>query len=394
MTSAREERKQTVRELFETGNTPGDIADALKMAYSTVCRDLRDSGIHLNQRKILDSNEIIARYNHGETTTEIASFYGVDRNTVCYHLRKTGIDLISRMKEGHQKFRQTRGDEPHRVERRNRVKQLYVDKDLPATKIAVMEGVTLNTVLRDLKDSGVQCDKSRKISNARKGKPLPREVLEKQIATRKANGYTHSEETRRKISASHEGRKYSEEQRTRMADAKWKRATYYREKHPFFCSIEEIRDNPDPTVGEVKVQVRCKFCGEWFTPGQRQLDHRISELEHPQGDGGSYFYCSKQCQNKCPVFGLHTNMNLEKSLLPSMRELQTWSDHVIKRDGECQLCGTREKLHAHHIKPKMTHPFFALDPDNGVTLCKSCHHSLHTGECSTTQIRFNKAMAC
>lgn len=55
-----------------------------------------------------------------------------------------------------------------------------------------------------------------------------------------------------------------------------------------------------------------------------------------------------------------------------------WRDAVIKRDSEkCQLCGSSNKLVAHHIKPFATYPELRLDINNGITLCEKCHMRLH-----------------
>lgn len=55
-----------------------------------------------------------------------------------------------------------------------------------------------------------------------------------------------------------------------------------------------------------------------------------------------------------------------------------WRKYVFARDGyKCQLCGaTKCKLEAHHIKPKRFFPELVLDKNNGVTLCKDCHHGI------------------
>ena len=58
-------------------------------------------------------------------------------------------------------------------------------------------------------------------------------------------------------------------------------------------------------------------------------------------------------------------------------QLSDWSAQVKGRDGKCRNCGTVEDLHAHHIKPKATHPELILDVANGITLCYRCHKREH-----------------
>ncbi|MDB4461439.1 HNH endonuclease [bacterium] len=50
---------------------------------------------------------------------------------------------------------------------------------------------------------------------------------------------------------------------------------------------------------------------------------------------------------------------------------------VIDRDMFCKCCGSKESLHAHHIDHATYSPELRLDPNNGVTLCKGCHSTLH-----------------
>lgn len=58
-----------------------------------------------------------------------------------------------------------------------------------------------------------------------------------------------------------------------------------------------------------------------------------------------------------------------------------WRRQVLLRDNfTCQNCGYKgdaldELMHAHHIKPRKKFPELAFDLDNGMALCKSCHHS-------------------
>jgi hypothetical protein len=52
---------------------------------------------------------------------------------------------------------------------------------------------------------------------------------------------------------------------------------------------------------------------------------------------------------------------------------------VLWRDNySCQHCGAKKDLNAHHIVPKMEGG--TDTPQNGITLCKKCHDSLHAGE--------------
>ena len=59
-------------------------------------------------------------------------------------------------------------------------------------------------------------------------------------------------------------------------------------------------------------------------------------------------------------------------------ELNCWRNKVKERDNwVCQECGETERLHAHHVKHRFTHPELSDNLDNGITLCELCHAKKH-----------------
>lgn len=59
-------------------------------------------------------------------------------------------------------------------------------------------------------------------------------------------------------------------------------------------------------------------------------------------------------------------------------DYKKWREDVLERDSyRCQICGSRNDLEAHHIKPFAQYPDLRTNLNNGMTLCKSCHRELH-----------------
>ncbi|KKM79064.1 hypothetical protein LCGC14_1353670 [marine sediment metagenome] len=56
---------------------------------------------------------------------------------------------------------------------------------------------------------------------------------------------------------------------------------------------------------------------------------------------------------------------------------KAWSRAINKRDKTCQICKSKNKLHAHHIFHRQFYPQLSLNLNNGIILCKSCHTELH-----------------
>lgn len=151
------------------------------------------------------------------------------------------------------------------------------------------------------------------------------------------------------------------------------------EKYPTFFKVEKIRYKPNTK----KIQVKCKKCKKWFIPTSQQLYSRINQLEHPDGNDGSYLYCSDICKIQCPVYNLKGSLNpIEKNY--TTNEYKQFKDFVLERDNyKCQYCG-KSADHVHHERPQKTDSFFSLDPDFAWSVCERCHYEKgHKDECST-----------
>ena len=56
---------------------------------------------------------------------------------------------------------------------------------------------------------------------------------------------------------------------------------------------------------------------------------------------------------------------------------KNWRSKVYKRDRRtCQICGSKKKIEAHHIRRWSEFPQLRFDPNNGVTLCRACHRKI------------------
>lgn len=62
----------------------------------------------------------------------------------------------------------------------------------------------------------------------------------------------------------------------------------------------------------------------------------------------------------------------------SWPEYRLWREVVLERDGNaCTDCGSREGLHAHHVKLMSKYPDLMFDVANGKTVCEPCHVRIH-----------------
>lgn len=141
-------------------------------------------------------------------------------------------------------------------------------------------------------------------------------------------------------------------------------------------------------VGDTKVlKVSCANCKNFFVPKPQAVIHRVRYLEGKESCE-SRFYCSDKCRNLCPIFGQNKYPKGFKSKFEyTQEEYLTWRSEVLKRsNNKCEYCG-KAATEVHHIRPKALEPFFALDPDYGISCCDNCHYKYgHKDECNTSVI--------
>jgi len=72
-----------------------------------------------------------------------------------------------------------------------------------------------------------------------------------------------------------------------------------------------------------------------------------------------------------------SSCNTKYHIYRSSAQFQRWAREVKQRDGCCQCCKSKNKLHAHHIFDFRNYPTLRTDSSNGITLCSICHREFH-----------------
>jgi hypothetical protein len=213
-------------------------------------------------------------------------------------------------------------------------------------------------------------------SCARNKKSLRKETITKMsiITTRRNTGNVLSEETKTKISNSHLKLK----------------GGVYKDKLPLYDTYshqinfaEETRCFYDENKRKL-LEVKCSKCNKWYIPKNYNVRSRILAL-NGKISGERKFYCSDSCKNSCEVYGKRAEdyITINNKIYFSKYELNIWCKEILSRANyTCEICGNKATA-AHHIQPKKIAPMFALDPENGVALCKECHFKYgHKNECN------------
>ena len=108
-------------------------------------------------------------------------------------------------------------------------------------------------------------------------------------------------------------------------------------------------------------------------------------------------YCSRECYLKY-IHAVNSGENhwnwqggitSENEKLRKSVEYKDWQQSVYKKDHyQCQICGSKKEINAHHLSGWKEYPDKRFDIDNGITLCKDCHIKVHQkyGWSSTEQM--------
>jgi len=176
------------------------------------------------------------------------------------------------------------------------------------------------------------------------------------------------------------GKKQSIETKLKIGKANKLTLTKIKERYPFLLKVEELSE--DPKTRKIKGRCKnhqCKNSKEnngWFNISSNQISKRVLAIYRPEGFGDSFFYCSDRCKGECILFNLRSDPYKIKKVEKyyTYEEYQTFREYVFEREnGLCQYCGEPAE-HVHHIRPKKLEPFFALDPDYGISCCEKCHY--------------------
>jgi hypothetical protein len=155
----------------------------------------------------------------------------------------------------------------------------------------------------------------------------------------------------------------------------------YREsaaKYTTFCDRLTIDEASKLGSDGVSLEVRCKYCGKYFTPNNKSVHDRIYSLNNNTYD--NFLYCYYGCKQACPIYGQKLypkgfKKSTSREVQPELRKL------VLERDNwQCQKCGKsvdEVELHCHHILPINESPVESADIDNCITLCKKHHKQAH-----------------
>lgn len=127
------------------------------------------------------------------------------------------------------------------------------------------------------------------------------------------------------------------------------------------CRKQHYKDNREEALVYNKQYYKDNRKELLLKKKQYAKEH-IEEIKQYRRDNPGIFLKSKQKSYK--------NMGITRW------DMQSWTK-VIRKGKNCSYCDNDKDLDSHHLIPKSKQPGLALNENNGIPLCKSCHKEHH-----------------
>lgn len=185
-----------------------------------------------------------------------------------------------------------------------------------------------------------------------------------------------TEESKKKISIAHTGKKLSEETKRKVGMASLGRnlGRKHTEEFKKKISIAKLGKKLSPEhcrkIGLAHSGVKSNWYGKKYS-----IEDRKKQSER----------LKKACVEGRHPYVWRGGITKINSKIRNSLDMRLWREAVFKRDNwTCQICTIRSKknvkvfLHADHIKPFSLFPELRFNTDNGRTLGKECHKKTDT----------------
>ena len=141
------------------------------------------------------------------------------------------------------------------------------------------------------------------------------------------------------------------------------------------------------------MKYNCALCGCWFVTEKDLAYHYDAHEKYGTNLPSARMRTKKTIRYLVDTYKYHieTQGRGYQSKITSLDELSLvinyksieWADlsNRIKaqRNYECEVCGGKQNVEAHHIIPAKHTPEDFLDIENLIVLCKKCHKLVHEG---------------
>jgi 5-methylcytosine-specific restriction endonuclease McrA len=141
-------------------------------------------------------------------------------------------------------------------------------------------------------------------------------------------------------------------------------------------------------LSNIKAGKRCGHCAEnkWINLFKEynctlltfNTRSNIQYICHCGNVTSNNLYGWLKGDKRCSACRVHWNFKPDK-IVSQRPNVTNWKTTILARDGySCKICASNERLQIHHIEAYSVKPELISEVSNGITLCYTCHKSLHS----------------
>ena len=193
----------------------------------------------------------------------------------------------------------------------------------------------------------------------------------------------HSEEAKRKISKALKGKHSSPKTEFKKGHIPWHKGKKMSENFKEICRKRMLGHRLSE---ETKKKISITHKGKKPYKMTEKIKRKMSEIRKgkPSNAKGKHWKLTIETRkklskvkkgNKCYLWKGGISKNYKRHYFDL--DYKLWREAVFERDNyTCQKCGLRGSegyLTAHHIKSWISYPELRYEINNGITLCEDCH---------------------
>lgn len=144
--------------------------------------------------------------------------------------------------------------------------------------------------------------------------------------------------------------------------------------------LPEIQELIQTSIDELTFkEYECEMLMERLKEIRKTFNRDIDEYRRKVNQEIDVFYTVIEKRKNKSAYR-STSLQKAHDVLHEEKKKSDWRETILIRDRfKCQKCGSGFDLTVHHVIPKsLCSEEMMWDTNNGITLCKGCHHQWHT----------------
>ena len=120
---------------------------------------------------------------------------------------------------------------------------------------------------------------------------------------------------------------------------------------------------------------RCPLCNQSLYKRNEGLVCKNWKCEMYFKLARGWVYLDRKKEDSKLFFTSKYDFNIEN--YKNRKKWLEFKSKLLYKKKVCEVCKSDTSLQVHHILPRFSHPELAMDYENLMVLCKSCHKEIH-----------------